>query len=570
MSTTRTVRGGGRHPAHALWRGEARRHVPGDRPGHRHEHRAATPRLGAAVARLTARLLRRGWVALVVGLGAYAVMEVRVFEATYPDQATRDALVSLANDPAMRILQGLPAGTSTGALVVWDAGWMLQLIVGVWAVASASRLLRGDEEAGRIDLLLTGRMTPRAVLGVQLGVHLAACVLVGLLFGGTLAAAGTDVRGALLYGVLVGGFAATFVGVTAVLAQLLAARGRVLGVAASMLGGSVLVRMVANSSDDRAWVAWLTPLGWNDHLEPFGGDRAQVLVVPLAVCAGLVGLAVVLRGRRDAGAGLIVQHRAARSRLLWLGGPLAFAWRATLGTLLGWVAGLVAFGIFIGALLPSIVQFVEGDESYAQILAMFGVDVADILLGYVSMMGVITGLVVALYATWRVGAARAEEDSGRLEQLLVRPVQRWRWLGGHVLLAAVSTALLSLVTALATWASGRLVGADLTLPDALAASANALPAVAVFLGLAVLLLGVAPRLVVPAGASAAMVAYVVQLVGPALDWPEAVLALSPFHHLAMVPVDPFGAAAALGMLGLAVALVGAGMVAFQRRDLVGG
>ncbi|HWS58921.1 MAG TPA: hypothetical protein VN257_10300 [Actinotalea sp.] len=540
--------------------------------GHVRSHRAQATTTGApaAVARLTARLLRRGLVAIVVGLVLYAAVEVRVFEVTYPDEATRQMLVRLGQDPAMRILQGLPTGTSTGALVVWDAGWMLQIILGVWAVVMAARLLRGDEEVGRLDVLLAGRLRPRTALGTQVAVMVAACVVIGLSFGAAMAAAGTGVRGSVLYGALVGGFAATFVGLTAVLAQLFASRGRVLGVAAAMLGACVLLRMVANSADSRSWVAWLTPLGWNDHLEPYGADRVAVLLVPYGVCAALAALAVLLRGRRDAGAGLLVDRRAARSHDLWLSGPTAFAWRTTLGSLVGWVVGLVLLGLFVGALLPSIVDFVEGDPSYAEILALFGVDVRDIQLGYVAMMGVITGLVLALYVTWRVGAARAEEDSARLEQLLVRPVQRWLWLGGHVLLAAVSVLILVAASAGATWAAATAVGAGLSFPDALASVANALPVVAVFLGLGVLLLGVAPRLVVPVGATAAIVAYVLELVGPALDWPEAVVALSPFHHLAMVPLDPFDAAAALVLLGAAGVMVAIGTVAFQRRDLVGG
>jgi len=172
--------------------------------------------------------------------------------------------------------------------------------------------------------------------------------------------------------------------------------------------------------------------------------------------------------------------------------------------------------------------------------------------------------------TWRIGAARAEEDSGRVEHLLVRPVERWRWLGGHVLLAAVTAVLLAAIGALATWGAARAVGADLALGDAAAAAFAVLPAVVVFGALAVALLGLAPRLVVPVGASVTVASYVLELVGPALHWPAAVLSLSPFHHLEQVPVDPFGLTAALVMGAVAVVLVAVGMLAFQRRDLVGG
>ncbi|RYV52730.1 hypothetical protein [Pengzhenrongella frigida] len=295
-----------------------------------------------------------------------------------------------------------------------------------------------------------------------------------------------------------------------------------------------------------------------------------MLLVPVVVVGSLLAVAVGLRDRRDSGAGMIAARAVERSRDLWLSSPLAFAWRSTIGTLLSWAVGIAALGAVAGAMLPSLEEFVAGDPAYAELMATFGIDLADISLGYVAMMGVITGLVMALYVTWRVGAARAEEDSQRLDQLLVRPVLRWRWLGGHVLLAAVAVLLLTGTAATATWACAAVVGADLAYADAAAAVLNTLPLVALFLGLAVFLFGVAPRLVVPVGASATMVAYVLNFVGPPLDWPEPLVALSPFHHLEMVPVDPVGASAAVVMGVLALGFVVAGMVAFQRRDVVGG
>ena len=56
------------------------------------------------------------------------------------------------------------------------------------------------------------------------------------------------------------------------------------------------------------------------------------------------------------------------------------------------------------------------------------------------MMGHDRGLAVALQVAWRFGATRAEEESGRLEAILARPVTRLRWLGGHALLVAARRA----------------------------------------------------------------------------------------------------------------------------------
>lgn len=542
-------------------------------------HRAAAPPRGApagdarparTTTRLTVRLVVRPLVVLLVALAAYAAVEVEVFEATYPTEASRQLVTQFGEDPAVRMLSGVPAGTSIGALVVWDAGWMLQLVVGLWAVVTAARLLRGDEDAGRAEVLLAGPLRARRLLVVQLAVLAAAVLLVGGVVGVALAAAGTDGAGALAFGAVVAGFGLTHVGLTAVLAQVLGTRGRVLAVAASALGAGFLLRMVANSADERAWVAWLTPLGWNDRLQSFGDERWAVLLVPVTVAAVLAAGAVVLRGRRDAGAGLLVRERRQRSTTALLAGPTLFAGRTALPTFVGWAAGLAVVGATVGAMLPSLEAYLEEDPGYAELLATFGVDLADLTGGFLSMMGVIAGLALCLRVAWRLGVARAEEDSGRLEQLLVRPLTRWRWLAGHVVVAGVDVLVLALVTGAATWAGAVVAGAEVDGVDAMAAMANPLPVVAVFLGLAIALQGVAPRLVVAVTATAAAVAYVVELVGPPLEWPEAVVAASPFHHLELVPVDPFGTTAALVLVGVGVLLGAVGFAAFARRDLVGG
>jgi ABC-2 type transport system permease protein len=168
-----------------------------------------------------------------------------------------------------------------------------------------------------------------------------------------------------------------------------------------------------------------------------------------------------------------------------------------------------------------------------------------------------------------MGATRNEEDSTRAEFLLTRPVRRWRWLGGHVLCVVVAVGLLSLVSGAAMWLASVAVDAKLAAADSFSAMFNTLPMVAVFAGVSVLVFGVAPRLTVAVGATAPVAAFVLELVGPLLEWPEWVVGLSPFHHLAAVPVDPVAWPAALVMMVIGVALTGAGTLAFERRDLVG-
>jgi ABC-2 type transport system permease protein len=227
------------------------------------------------------------------------------------------------------------------------------------------------------------------------------------------------------------------------------------------------------------------------------------------------------------------------------------------------------YALLIGTLLPTMADYVLEDASIRKMLEEYGIDAADVTKGMVSFMAVMFGLAFALYACWRVGAARTEEESGRADLLLARPLSRTRWLGGHLALAAGTTVLLAVTTGLCTWVGGALVDADLTVGDALGASLNPLPAVALFLALAVLVMATRPRLTVALSASAAGVAYLLPVLGNALSLPVWVRDLSPVQHLAAVPVHPYALTAGLVMTTIAVVVAAAGVRSFARRDLTG-
>ena len=383
------------------------------------------------------------------------VLEAFAFKEGYPDEASRAALTMWGRDPGIRMMAGQPIAVETvGGFAVWDAGLYLTLILGAWALTTATRVLRGDEEHGRSDLLLAGPIRSGRALAAQFLVLFGGCVLVGAAVGLGLAGSGAQVWGSVLFGALMIGYCATLVGLAGLACQVFATRVGALGVSASVLVGWMLLRMVSNSMDSRAWLGWLTPTGWIDQLRAFGENRWWVLLVPLVVAAVLMAAAVGLRERRDSGAGLLAGRSGHRSRSWGLGSPLGFAWRAHLGVLLAWGAGVAIAALVVGAMLRTVDDFLATDQGFIDILAQMGMEVSDLTGGFVSMWAIILGLVIAVFSAFRMGATRAEEASTRAEFLLTRPVRRWRWLGGHVLCLVASVLLLSAVAATALWLGG--------------------------------------------------------------------------------------------------------------------
>ena len=98
----------------------------------------------------------------------------------------RERLAQLADSAAVRALQGIPRGVeTTGGFVAWDAGWFLALVIGVWSVLATTRLLRGEEDSGRADLVLSRPVRATSLLQAQLAVVSCVCCA----FGATVALA---------------------------------------------------------------------------------------------------------------------------------------------------------------------------------------------------------------------------------------------------------------------------------------------------------------------------------------------------------------------------------------------
>lgn len=535
--------------------------------------RHAAPSAGGAdraVLRLVVRLVRRGALLLALGLALFALAEAVSYTAAYPDAASRARIGDFQDSPVVRMLQGVPHAVDTvGGFTVWDGGWMMQSIAAVWALLVTGRLLRGEEEAERAEFVLAGPVGAGRVLLLQFLVIGGALLLAGAAVAATLSAAEAAPGGSVIFGLGIAGFAGAFAGVTAVFAQLFPMRRKVTSLAAVALGLFYALRLVANSDDSLAWLHWATPYGWMDELHAYRDPNGLALALLLLTPVVLAVVAARLRLARDTGGSLLAREDSRPPRNRLLGGPTAFAWRTNQGMLLGWTAGVSLYALLTGLLVDAVAEFIAEEPAYRATLEAIGWDTEKVVLSYIGMMGMMLGLFTALYACWRLGAARAEESTGRLDAVLTRPVSREHWLGGHLFLTLLGVLLITLASALAMWAGTRLSGGGLSLADALAATLNALPVIAFFTGTAVLVYGLAPRLTVALPVTAAFTTYLMEMIGPGLDWPERLLSVSPFHHLEPVPAEPFAALPAAVLTALALLLTALGLLAFHHRDLTG-
>jgi ABC-2 type transport system permease protein len=226
--------------------------------------------------------------------------------------------------------------------------------------------------------------------------------------------------------------------------------------------------------------------------------------------------------------------------------------------------GLAVLGLVLGLVAPT------ASEALADSQLDLGLPSGGVTGGVPAFLGAVflmVTLLLTLQAAGQAAGARDEEEAGRLDTLLALPVGRLRWLGGRLAVGGALLAAGGVVAGLATWAGTVLGGAEQPLGELVAAGLTPVPAALVVLGLGALVLGVAPRRTSLAAYGYVAAAFLLEILGGLFGLPEAVLGLSVFHHVPLVPaVDPEPATAA-ATVGVAALLVGAAALAFVRRDV---
>ncbi|MEU4370847.1 hypothetical protein [Micromonospora chersina] len=521
-----------------------------------------------AVTRLAARQVRRPALIVAAVTAGMSALVVATYARTMGDTDAAQALSLLAGNPAIRTLFGEPVALDTaGGFTVWRTGTVLAVLLTTWGALATTRVTRGEEEAGRWDLLLAGRLTPAGVLGRHLALLTAAMAVTGILLAGALVGAGTPARGALLHatGLALAGMLA--VGAAACAAQVFPTRAGATGASLAFLGVGLLARMVGDGVPALAWLRWLPPYGPLALTRPYRDDRWTPLLALAVTAAALACAALALAGRRDIRAGLLRPPAGRPPRRRLLGSVGAFAVRRVVRPLAGWSAGVGAYFLLIGLLADSLTGFLSENPRFADLAAQAGFAGLGTVRGYAATLFALLAIPIGAFATARLAAFAGAENTGRLTLLHAGPVTRARLLAAEVATTVAGAAALAVVAAVATWIGAAVTGGGLPLVAALAGAANVLPVALLSAAAAALALGLAPRAVGTIGMLPTAGGFLLKVTADSVHAPAWVGALSPFAHLAPVPAHAPDWTAATVMLAAAVAVTGAGLWAFQRRDL---
>ncbi len=534
--------------------------------------RRACARARWAAGVLTAR--RIAWPAALWGVvsGGYICYAAAQYATTYPTVASRQqvALTFGANAGLTALLgEGQRLATVAG-FTAWRAMGVLVPIGAVWAMLAATRLTRGEEEAGRIELLLAGQTTrsraaAQAAAGIAAGIALAwAITAAAVALAGATAKIPIPAGGALFLATAVTTGPAMFAAAGVLAGQLAANRRRANGIAAAILGASLLIRIVADASPGLHWARWLSPLGWAEQLHPLTSPD-PIMFAPIAACTAiLVAAAIALAARRDLGAGVIPARDTSRSRLRV--GALGLAWWLSRPAIIGWAAGLAVLGLVGGLVAPAAAKAISSSADIRHVIGRLGAQPGS--AAYLGIIYLIGATLTCFAAASQISATHSEEADGHAGHLLARPVRRRHWLAGRLAVAAALIVTASLAAGLAGWAGLASQHTGLGFAMLVKAGLNIAPPALFVLGAGCLGYGAWPRLGAPVAYGLVAWSFLIELLA-AVVTSRWLLDTSVLHHIQPVPAAQPDWTSAAWLTGLGILAAATGTALFSRRDLTG-
>ncbi len=523
-----------------------------------------------------------------IGMGLVVVSPMASVATLLTTPQARAQLVSLAATFAWNA--DVVAVDTIGGYATFKIGIFIFLIA-VWPLLAASRMLRGEEDRGSLDVLLS-LPHPRLAVALEKLVAmwtalLAMGLLIGLLVfaGGQKFGADFGVGGGLLFGLNLALLCAVIGGVALLISQFTQESGPAAGWTAGLLLVFIVLDMVHRVIPNTEWISRFSPVYYYNQskpLVPSYGVNAGAMLLLLALTVILSGAAVWLFVRRDVGGTvplprwLRVPERAA-SRALPVGDwSLRSVYARSLGMIamptVWWTLGIAGFAAWIVFAVQQmesrLSSLFASSPTVMNLIKNIGGGDASFNAGFLSAMFVLLPLFLMAFAVTQVNGWSADEQDGRLELLLAAPQRRLSVLLGRFAALASATVFIGVITLLASGGAAAAAGLKLDSGNLAAATLGMIP-----LGLLIAAVGYLASGWRRTAADTGLLSFLlliwffISFIGPELNWPNATLRLSPFYYYGTPLLNGLSLASVLGVLAVAVLALGLGALRFVRKDI---
>jgi ABC-2 type transport system permease protein len=514
----------------------------------------------------------------MLGTAGLALLAANSVAGNFGSEEERAGVLRLAiANPTILLFRGTPNGAEIGEFTFFLIYAFLALMGGLMSTFLAVRHSRADEEVGRAELIAStpaGRTLPT----VSTLVHgVLANVALGVLTAGAFIAAGLDATGSFVAGAAITASGIAFLAFGLFVAQLVRTARGANSASVAFVVGSYVVRGIGDAAGSPtsdptrltpAWPSWLVPIGWGQRTGAYTDNDLAPLLIALGFAGVLVTLVFWLQSVRDQGASLLPGRAGRATAGAVLSSSTGLAWRLNASTILWWAVGAAVAGLLATSLAEVIAQVGEEVPDVAQTLQGSLGAGATLEQALMATIFGIVGVLAACCAVQIAIRARQEEARGTAELVLAGSVPRTRWIVDFLVIGVAGITLV-LGTALVFAVLGAQNGdrRETVVAEVTDAALGQFPAALVYLGCALLILALVPRVTIALSWLLVGLGAIFGIFGDLVGLPEWLVNASPFTHSPTPVGNEVDWGGGIVMLGVAVVAAALAVAAMRRREL---
>ncbi|MFI5240127.1 MAG: hypothetical protein ACHQUB_00220 [Candidatus Saccharimonadia bacterium] len=477
--------------------------------------------------------------------GFYVASKSLGFATAYPTAAGRAHLVSsLGSNIGLIAILGKPQLVSTvKGWAAWNTLLVVTVVGAIWGLLLATKRFRGEEAMGRWEILLSGLTTPRkAAVNVLAGLGFSFAVLlaitsVSFIVIGRIHTVDFSVSSALFFALASVLGAAEFLAIGSLASQLMPTRSRAASLAAAIFGISFIIRASGDISSYH-WLLNISPLGWIENLQPLSHSQPIWLIPIFSMITLLLLLTVILAGSRDLGAATFPDKDTSRPHFGLLNSTFASSVRLARTSIISWLIAGMGIAYFFAILTRTAAQAFQASLSAEKVLSRLAQVSQD--FGAKTFLGIIFFFLMILfmaYSASALGAIREDEASGYLDNIIVRPIGRLRWIGDRILLLISSLVLIGTLSSLTVWIGSHGQTGGISLQIFLSAGINSLIPAIFIAGLGILALGFWPRFCSTITFGVLAWSFLLEMVSSGINLNHWIADTSILHHILLAPAS---------------------------------
>ncbi len=539
------------------------------------------------------KTLRGYWIAILgwgIGMSLVIVELLAGVSALISTPQARADLAAMAAQFAWNA-EAIKADTP-GGYATWKLGTFV-FIVAIWPLLAASRTLRGEEERGQMDVLLSMPRPRWRVAVEKVAAIWTALLLIGLIMALTAFVSALKFEpditlgDALLFGLNLSLACAVIGGIALLISQFTHERGPAAGATGAILAIFIVVDSFHRVIPNTDWISRLSPTYWynlSKPLIPSYGTNVEGLALQFGFALLLSTIAIWLFVRRDVGDVIALpgwlrrmQRATPASRELpvrdW---SLGSVYARSLGQMamptFWWTIATASFGALMVVLVEQMAsnfqKLADSSPFFTKLLGQLGGSGAgfnDTLLSFVFFF---MPLILMGFAVTEVSRWSGDEGDGLLDMVLATPQPRPAVILGRFAAVATASIVISLTTLGAIMAVAAVAGVALDAGHIVAASLELIPMALFVAAIGYLAAGWLRTAVETGLLSFLLAAWIfITFLGPELKLPDAALRLSALYYYGTPVIDGFQTGSMLFIVALGGVALALAVFRFSRKDI---